>query len=123
MTRRLRSRANCPPRSRSIGSGAKNERFRATVARTRSGAVSINETVLHAGVPQLPFGGVGASGYGRYHGLAGFEAFSHERVMFAQSRFSLTRLLRPPFGARADRILSWMVGAPAASKAGAPESS
>lgn len=85
--------------------GEKNERFDAMMAKTMSGAVSINETVLHAGISALPFGGVGHSGMGRYHGKAGFDAFSNERVIFEQSRWSLTRLLRPPFGKRADKIL------------------
>jgi coniferyl-aldehyde dehydrogenase len=85
--------------------GAENERFAAMMARTMSGAVSVNETLLHAGVSALPFGGVGNSGIGRYHGKAGFDAFSHERVVFSQSRGSVTRLLRPPFGKLADRVL------------------
>ena len=90
--------------------GAKNARFEAVLTRTRSGAVALGETVLQAGVSELPFGGVGASGYGRYHGRAGFETFSHERVVFEHSRFSVTKLLRPPYGARADRIIGWLVG-------------
>ena len=90
--------------------GERNARLQTILERTRSGAVAINETILQAGVSQLPFGGVGRSGYGRYHGLAGFEAFSHERVVFEQSRFSATRLLRPPFGRRADRIIGWLTG-------------
>jgi coniferyl-aldehyde dehydrogenase len=92
--------------------GDRNARFAAVLQRTRSGAVAINETVLQAGLSQLPFGGVGLSGYGRYHGLAGFQAFSHERVVFEQSRFSVTRLLRPPFGRRADRLIGWLTRAP-----------
>jgi acyl-CoA reductase-like NAD-dependent aldehyde dehydrogenase len=89
--------------------GEKNERFDAMMAQTMSGAVSVNETVLHAGIGALPFGGVGQSGVGRYHGKAGFDAFSNERVIFEQSRWSLTRLLRPPFGKRADKILQRLV--------------
>jgi len=65
--------------------------------------------VLHAGISALPFGGVGGSGIGRYHGKAGFDAFSNQRVIFEQSKWSLTRLLRPPFGMRADRILRRLV--------------
>lgn len=90
--------------------GEANARFDAMMARTMSGAVSLNETLLHAGVAALPFGGVGASGVGRYHGKAGFDAFSNERVVFSQSRFSLTRLLRPPYGKLADRILGRLLG-------------
>jgi len=89
--------------------GGKNERFHAVIAKTMSGAVSINETVLHAGISALPFGGVGGSGIGRYHGKAGFDAFSNQRVIFEQSKWSLTRLLRPPFRMRADRILRRLV--------------
>ena len=75
------------------------------IARTASGTVSVNETVLHAAVEALPFGGIGASGLGAYHGRAGFETFTHRRPVFVQSRFSPTRLLRPPYGPRADRLL------------------
>jgi coniferyl-aldehyde dehydrogenase len=70
--------------------------------------VSVNETVIHAGISSLPLGGVGASGLGRYHGRAGFDAFTHERPLFRQSRFNVTSMLRPPYGALADRVLSWM---------------
>ena len=90
--------------------GEKNQRFSALLERTRAGAVAINETVLQAGVSALPFGGLGASGYGRYHGRSGFDAFTHERVVFEQSRWSVTKLLRPPFDARADRIIQWLIG-------------
>jgi coniferyl-aldehyde dehydrogenase len=91
--------------------GEKNARFASLLARTRAGAVAVNETVLQAGIPQLPFGGIGPSGYGRYHGKEGFDAFSHERVVFEQSRFSVTRMLRPPYGRTADRILGFLTGA------------
>ena len=86
--------------------GSDRTRMAAVLGRTKSGAVSVNETVMHAGVPALPFGGVGASGMGRYHGKAGFDTFTHERPVFHQARWTLTKLLRPPFGARADNILA-----------------
>ncbi len=86
--------------------GSDRTRMAGVLGRTRSGTVSVNETVMHAAVPALPFGGVGASGMGRYHGKAGFDAFTHERPVFIQARWSLTKLLRPPFGARADGILA-----------------
>ncbi len=85
--------------------GSHVERREYILARTRSGSVAINETVLHAGIQALPFGGIGASGLGRYHGKAGFDAFTHERSIFHQARWSITKLLRPPFGYRAERIL------------------
>ncbi|WKA30406.1 aldehyde dehydrogenase family protein [Bradyrhizobium roseum] len=85
------------------------ESFEKMAASTASGAISVNDTVVHAAVPQLPFGGVGQSGSGRYHGEAGFRAFSNERTVFVQSRLSLTSLLRPPFGKSADRILQGLL--------------
>lgn len=50
---------------------------------TNSGGVTINDIMLHAGVPSAPFGGVGESGYGAYHGKYGFDAFSHTRTIVA----------------------------------------
>lgn len=50
---------------------------------TSSGGVTINDLMLHAGVPHAPFGGVGESGYGSYHGKYGFDAFSHSRTVVA----------------------------------------
>ena len=55
------------------------------IERTRSGGVSINHTMVHLGVPDLPFGGVGASGIGAYHGEAGFDRFSHRRAVLAKA--------------------------------------
>ena len=81
----------------------------ALLDRTSSGTVAVNETVLHAAVEALPFGGIGGSGFGAYHGRAGFETFTHRRPVFVQSRFSLTRLLQPPHGARAERIIAGML--------------
>ncbi|WP_411876597.1 aldehyde dehydrogenase family protein [Vulcanococcus limneticus] len=49
------------------------------LASTSSGGVCVNDVVMQAGVPELPFGGVGASGIGAYHGKAGFDTFSHQR--------------------------------------------
>ena len=46
---------------------------------TNSGGVTINDVIMHVAIPNAPFGGVGASGYGAYHGKYGFDAFSHQR--------------------------------------------
>ena len=54
------------------------------VERTTSGGVTVNHTMLHVAVPDLPFGGVGASGLGAYHGKAGFDTFSHRRSVLAK---------------------------------------
>ncbi|WP_029013685.1 coniferyl aldehyde dehydrogenase [Niveispirillum irakense] len=77
--------------------------------RTLSGGVTVNDTLLHVAQEALPFGGVGESGMGAYHGEAGFHRFSHARAIFTQSRFSLTGLMRPPYGERIDRLLKWLM--------------
>ena len=53
----------------------------------------------------LPFGGVGASGFGRYHGRAGFDTFSNQRVHVRVARFSLARLAEPPYDAKKRRLI------------------
>jgi acyl-CoA reductase-like NAD-dependent aldehyde dehydrogenase len=68
--------------------------------RTVSGGATVNETLLHVGQEDLPFGGVGASGMGQYHGRAGFETFSKLKAVFHQPRLNGLRLLRPPYGKR-----------------------
>lgn len=79
------------------------------LARTRAGGVTLNDTLLHAAQDALPFGGIGESGMGAYHGEAGFRTFSHEQPVFKASRFSAARLIRPPYGDRIDRILRWFI--------------
>ncbi|MDR5899799.1 aldehyde dehydrogenase family protein [Halomonas vilamensis] len=64
---------------------------------TRSGALVFNETLLHHAVPGLPFGGVGDSGHGAYHGRHGFERFSHRRSVFYQAKHAPTACIRPPY--------------------------
>jgi len=77
------------------GNGADRRRV---LERTTSGNVTINDTLLHYAQDDLPFGGVGASGMGAYHGIEGFRALSHAKGIFEQSRWNLTGALRPPFG-------------------------
>ena len=89
--------------------GNDREREREVLARTRSGGVAINDTVIQVAVEALPFGGSGASGMGAYHGRAGFDAFTHRRAVLRQHRWSPTRLLRPPYGKLADRIIGSMM--------------
>ena len=74
---------------------------RRIVASTRAGGTAINHTMIHFYELDLPFGGVGASGFGRSHGFAGFEAFSNARGVLDQHlRFSAIELLFPPYGAK-----------------------
>lgn len=79
------------------------------VTRIISGSVGVNEAILQVGQHDLPFGGVGASGMGHYHGYEGFLTFSKLRPVFQQGRFSSIQLaLQPPYGERAARVLDWM---------------
>ena len=75
---------------------------------TRSGAVVVNGAVAHAAIEALPFGGVGQSGMGRYHGRAGFETFSNMRGHVRHARWTVARLLDPPYDARHARMLRAM---------------
>ena len=70
----------------------------AVLRRTLSGGVTVNDCLLHVVQQGLPFGGVGASGSGRYHGVHGFRTFSHEKPVFHQSRYSGTAMMVPPYG-------------------------
>lgn len=65
---------------------------------TMSGGVTINDCVVHLGQHNLPFGGVGPSGMGQYHGFDGFVTFSKKRGVMLQRRFAGTALLHAPFG-------------------------
>jgi hypothetical protein len=60
---------------------------------------------MHALVEELPFGGIGASGIGAYHGARGFQTFSHCKGVFLHSRLNFLWLLRPPFGTLTNPLL------------------
>lgn len=80
--------------------------IRNLISRVMSGGVSVNDALLHVGQHDLPFGGVGESGMGHYHGREGFETFSKMRPVFMQAKWSSVGLLHPPYGRLADRMLS-----------------
>jgi coniferyl-aldehyde dehydrogenase len=74
-----------------------------------SGSVGVNEAIVQVGQHDLPFGGVGASGMGHYHGREGFLTFSKLRPVFHQGRISSIQLaLQPPYGKRTRWVLDWM---------------
>ncbi len=79
------------------------------LSRTRSGGVTLNGTLLHAGMPALPFGGLGASGTGLYHGHAGFLRFSHQRSVYRPGRLNGFTWLAPPHGRTTERALAMML--------------
>lgn len=82
---------------------------RAVLARTTSGNVTINNTLLHFVQEDLPFGGIGPSGMGAYHGIEGFKALSHAKGIYRQWRWSLADLIRPPYGGLAAVVLKAML--------------
>jgi aldehyde dehydrogenase (NAD+) len=75
------------------------------VERTRSGGVTINHTMVHLGVPGLPFGGVGPSGTGAYHGEAGFENFTHKRAVLSKAAKPDPSVTYPPYKRWKEAIL------------------
>ena len=74
-----------------------------------SGGVSVNDALLHVAQHDLPFGGVGPSGMGHYHGREGFETFSKMRPMFHQARWSAMKYIGPPYGRFADWMLEFLI--------------
>ena len=75
---------------------------------TLSGSLSVNETLVQFAQDNLPFGGVGESGLGRYHGQAGFDTFSHLKPVYYQSRLNANGLVRPPYTAWKRRLIDWL---------------
>jgi aldehyde dehydrogenase (NAD+) len=75
------------------------------VAETSSGGICVNDAVTHLLVPSLPFGGVGESGYGSYHGRWGFETFSHRKAVYVRPAwFRDLPLLNPPYSRWKQRL-------------------
>jgi coniferyl-aldehyde dehydrogenase len=90
--------------------GPDDQARRKFLSGTYSGGVTINDVTLHYTVAGMPFGGVGESGMGYYHGRAGFEAFSHGRgVMRAPSLMSPSALLAAPYGRTKNAMMRAMV--------------
>jgi len=84
-----------------------NHRHRARMLHeTSAGGVTVNDTLWHFAHEGLPFGGVGASGTGVYHGEYGFATFSATKPVYVQSRYAPTRLLYPPYGRMFERVLA-----------------
>jgi coniferyl-aldehyde dehydrogenase len=73
---------------------------------TLAGGVTVNDTLWHFAHEGLPFGGVGASGIGAYHGERSFLTFTHEKAVFLQSRATVAQWLHPPYGKTFERMLA-----------------
>lgn len=73
---------------------------RKVLDRTISGGVTLDDVVFHVSMEELPFGGIGPSGMGSYHGFDGFKTFSHGKAVFKQAKLDVAKLagLKPPYG-------------------------
>ena len=72
---------------------------------THSGGVCVNDAAMHVAIEDLPFGGIGHSGMGSYHGIEGFKTFSHAKSIFSRGRITLAKLLFPPFGTAIHKLI------------------
>ena len=79
--------------------------------RTISGGVTVNDVIFHVSADDLPFGGVGPSGIGSYHGPEGFREFSHARAVYSQPKIDVAGLagLKPPYGEKAAKTIKSMM--------------
>lgn len=75
--------------------------------KTISGGVTVNDVMFHISMEDLPFGGVGPSGIGSYHGPEGFREFSHARSVYSQSKIDVAGLagIKPPYGKKIGKVL------------------
>lgn len=83
------------------------------LTRTTSGGVTINDTIMHIAMEELPFGGVGPSGMGAYHGLDGFRQFSHRKAVYQQPTSKMVdgqlANMRAPYGEGIQKFLAQQI--------------
>ena len=84
-------------------------RINQVLDQTIAGGVTVNDTILHIAQDDLPFGGVGPSGMGQYHGYEGFRTFSKLKPVFYQSRLNGIGLFNPPYGKLFERLLKLLL--------------
>ncbi len=82
----------------------KNEQQQ-VISNTHSGGMCINDALMHVAQDDLPFGGIGDSGMGHYHGKEGFLTFSHQRGIFAKQQFNSGKMVYPPYGGMAHKLI------------------
>lgn len=85
-----------------------SQRIERTLQSTHAGGVTVNDCMLHVAQDTLPFGGVGASGMGAYHGKDGFDTFSHRKAIFEQPRLNGGFLLDAPYGKTLERLVDFL---------------
>ena len=79
------------------------------ITQVMSGGVTVNHAILHVGQHDLPFGGIGDSGMGHYHGYEGFLTFSKLRPVFQQGAYNSVSMLLPPYGKLAEKMTDWLI--------------
>ena len=81
------------------------------LTRTISGGVTVNDVIFHVSMEDLPFGGVGPSGIGSYHGVEGFREFSHARSVYTQPKIDVAKLggFKPPYGPATEKAVRAMM--------------
>jgi len=89
--------------------GSDNAEEEKVLTRTTSGGVSVNDVVMHVSMEDLPFGGVGPSGMGSYHGVDGFKTFSHAKAVFKQAKSDITAMMRPPYGEKIQKMMNGQI--------------
>jgi len=80
------------------------------LGRLVAGGVTVNDTLLHFAANALPFGGIGPSGMGQYHGRAGFDALTKAMPVLWQARLSAPDLLKPPYTGKVATAIRWLAG-------------
>jgi len=90
--------------------GDSAEASQKVIDQTISGGICVNDTLFHIVQEELPFGGVGPSGIGSYHGLAGFKTFSHEKSVFFQSKLNGAWMFRAPYGKLFNTVIKKLIG-------------
>lgn len=91
--------------------GEDQQEQRYVLDNTISGGVCLNDVMVHVSTEDLPFGGVGASGMGNYHGVEGFKTFSHARSVYKQTKMNLMKMagMLPPYGEKCEAQLERMI--------------
>lgn len=92
--------------------GRDEDERRRVMDRTISGGVTLDDVIFHVSQEELPFGGIGPSGMGAYHGETGFRTFSHARSIYRQPRIDVAKLagLKPPYGAAMRKTIARQMG-------------
>jgi len=91
--------------------GKNNDEQEHVLSNTISGGVSVNDIAMHFACDDMPFGGVGPSGMGNYHGFEGFKTFSHAKAVFKQGFVNLAKLAGtlPPYSDKVDKMMAGQI--------------